>query len=164
MRERYSDLLGDNGWRWRILRTSEPSGLAGRTGGNYQPASLLIDLQRFLVDRLQSQLGKVRSDVVQNFRVGCDENISACPMCLCVAAAEAHAGANCAHSQSWQCGGGDIVSAPAPDIGSGFLAALGLGGGLLPQDSSRIGGDPDFSRGWLFTPSAKPSEGHFALG
>ena len=52
-------------------------------------------------------------------------------VCLCVAAAEAHAGANCAHSQSWQCSGGDIVSAPAPDIGSGFLAALGLGGVLL---------------------------------
>ena len=54
-------------------------------------------------------------------------------VCLCVAAAEAHAGANCAHSQSWQCSGsgGNIVSAPAPDIGSGFLAALGLGGVLL---------------------------------
>jgi hypothetical protein len=52
-------------------------------------------------------------------------------VCLCVAAAEAHAGANCAHSQSWQCSVGKIVSAPAPDIGSGFLTALGLGGVLL---------------------------------
>jgi hypothetical protein len=52
-------------------------------------------------------------------------------VCLCVAAAEAHAGANCAHSQSWQCSVGNTVSAPAPDIGSGFLAALGLGSVLL---------------------------------
>ena len=43
--------------------------------------------------------------------------------CLYIgAAATAEAGANCAHSQSWQC-----KPAPAPTIGSGIPAALGCG-------------------------------------
>jgi hypothetical protein len=47
--------------------------------------------------------------------------------CLCFAAAEARAAANCDHSQSWQCGGGggEVGVAPAPDLGGPLVLAFG---------------------------------------
>ena len=74
-------------------------------------------------------------------------------LCLCVMAAEANAGANCAHSQSWQCAVGDLVGAPAPVLGSVFRSCWLLAACCSPQGCLRVGGGPDFSSGWLFSPT-----------
>ena len=54
-------------------------------------------------------------------------------VCLCVVTAEANAGANCDHSQSWQCSGGTtaVHVAPAPSIGGGPSGIVVVGGLLL---------------------------------
>ena len=39
MRERCSDLLGDNGWRWRVIRTSNAYAFNDPAGGADRPDS-----------------------------------------------------------------------------------------------------------------------------